>query len=873
MKIVVKGQLGKKLTNKKKYIFSFALVSYTFLIVFAANFILKGSRDLSLRTYLTKELQRVSRAPGNYVKAILTPSNDLVLDIKHKDILKINNDRQEALKYGELFSSNSDWVNATGTYKNEKYRFKLRLKGAMPRHWADDEFWSFKLKVRDGKTLFGMKRFSIQHPSRRVWMNEWYFHQILRYAGIISSRYSFTPLVINGKRYPVYAVEENFDKYLIENNNRREGPIFKLSSRKGPDERRVEELIFYQYDKYIADEKMSKLLKRAEWLIDGYLSGELRASEVFDIDLMAKTVAIMDLLGHKHALYFTNIRYYLNPITGLIEPIPFDNQYVGQISKIGLIGENINQALHLGTSRPYDYLENSINKTGFRTSKIISLMFSDYEFIQSYGSALQLVSDSSWLTNFFANTDKSALEEISLLRRNNPFYQYEHKNLLFENQNYIRSIIRPRRGLRSSYSQNNLADGLYPISVSNFHTLPLEITSLVGRNGDIIPIDNEPIYIGNRPKKCIDLNCTTMVRSGNIYQELSLKLKKDAYKINNLGDFSLLLRVPGSDFTFKSQLFPNNMSINDNNALSNLLKLQFIDVNENTKIIKVKKGSWTINNKLIIPKGYVFYIEPDTTLNLINSSSIISYSPVHFVGEEKSPIIFKSEDRTGQGISVIRAPSISNLSNLIIQDLGSLSVGGISLTGSLTFYQSDVNIDSVVFDSNKSEDALNIIRSNFNIKNSTFYNTFSDAIDFDFSSGNVDNLEFQNIGNDGIDLSGTKANISNIRMFNVGDKGLSVGEKSKALIKNITIANSLIGIASKDQSKLEGEGILIQSAKIGVAVYQKKPEYGPSSARLSELKFKNINSRILAEVFSNVFINNQKIESNRKNIYDYLYPE
>ena len=53
-------------------------------------------------------------------------------------------------------------------------------------------------------------------------MSEWYFSKLNKYAGIVSPRIMFIPVVLNGKSYPIYSIEENMEKYILENNNRRE---------------------------------------------------------------------------------------------------------------------------------------------------------------------------------------------------------------------------------------------------------------------------------------------------------------------------------------------------------------------------------------------------------------------------------------------------------------------------------------------------------------------------------------------------------------------------------------------------------------------------------------------------------------------------
>ena len=92
---------------------------------------------------------------------------------------------------------------------------------------------------------------------------------------------------------------------------------------------------------------------------------------------------------------------------------------------------------------------------------------------------------------------------------------------------------------------------------------------------------------------------------------------------------------------------------------------------------------------------------------------------------------------------------------------------------------------------------LNIFRSDFSIKGSTFINSFSDAFDSDFSTGEIVDMEFIDLGNDAIDLSGSYVSLSNIVVTNALDKAISLGENSESYGKNIVIKNSNLGISSK----------------------------------------------------------------------------
>ena len=74
----------------------------------------------------------------------------------------------------------------------------------------------------------GMKSFSIQSPNTRSFLNEWVIHKLFEKEGVLTTRYSFMPVYINGVEIGVYAIEEHFEKQLLESKDKREGPILKF---------------------------------------------------------------------------------------------------------------------------------------------------------------------------------------------------------------------------------------------------------------------------------------------------------------------------------------------------------------------------------------------------------------------------------------------------------------------------------------------------------------------------------------------------------------------------------------------------------------------------------------------------------------------
>jgi len=214
---------------------------------------------------------------------------------------------------------------------------------------------------------------------------------------------------------------------------------------------------------------------------------------------------------------------------------------------------------------------------------------------------------------------------------------------------------------------------------------------------------------------------------------------------------------------------------------------------------------------------------------------------------------------------------------VFFKNLSALKQGDWKLTGAINFYQSPVNISHCEFESNRGcDDYLNIIRSEFTIDNSLFTETFADAIDLDFSEGKIANTSFVSCGEedkngDAIDLSDSIVEMNNIFINRAGDKGLSVGENSYVSVNQIEIKNSRIAVASKDMSEVDVKNINISDVEIGLAIFQKKSEFGPAKINIQFLEEKNVEKSYLLEKDSILIIDNSNIEPNAENVVKMLY--
>ena len=304
-----------------------------------------------------------------------------------------------------------------------------------------------------------------------------------------------------------------------------------------------------------------------------------------------------------------------------------------------------------------------------------------------------------------------------------------------------------------------------------------------------------------------------------------------------------------------------------NAEMSNYSFLDSLPGNE----LVFKTGEYQIDQPVVIPEGYRVVIEKGTKIDFVDRALFLSFSPVFIRGTKNDPVIIGSSDFSANAFTVLQAEGKSVLEHVVFENLNTLNIDGWQHTGAVTFYESDVSISNVLFYRNQCEDALNIIRSDFVLKNSKFDYIFGDAFDSDFSTGKVINTEFVRIGNDAIDFSGSEISISNVKISEVGDKGISGGEDSKLIVENTTIKRAHIGIASKDLSMVRISDSYVVDCEYGLLLLQKKPEYGPAIMELINTQIVNPKTKMLIEKGSKVVIDGDTIVGTEKKLGELFY--
>jgi len=392
-------------------------------------------------------------------------------------------------------------------------------------------------------------------------------------------------------------------------------------------------------------------------------------------------------------------------------------------------------------------------------------------------------------------------------------------------------------------------EGSLKLRIVNVNDIPVKLISVQDMDGNYTYPFSEDSYLEPTP------SYQSQIFSFNNVQEAMLT-KLSEIIVNYQYDDNIARRALVIPFKKMDEEVFNGTEIR---TRDNTREFDFIRTDNSS--IFFTGDNVRVDQPLFIPSGKTLRISAGQEIDLVNEAFIVSRSPVVFEGTSNQPIRFITSDESGRGLLVLQAQEESFISHSIFDGLDTQRSGIWELTGSVTFYESDVAISYGTFINNPSEDGLNIIRSQFSITDSYFGNTGSDAFDADFCQGVISETVFENTTNDAIDVSGSQVEVINTITRNIGDKGISVGENSTLHLQSVTIENAIVGMASKDYSHLSGKDIDISNTRIALTLYIKKPEFGPARITLEDVHIHgDIDIEYLIQPGSTLVINGQTIQ-------------
>jgi hypothetical protein len=811
---------------------------------------LKG-RDGKLNT--KKSVKAIALAPFHWLRSNF--SNDEIpkihIDVKFKHMQKLYKKREEALKIKLLVQGPNDYVPGKIRYLDKALNIKLRLKGDLPDHFDGDK-WSFRVHVKGDDHLLGMRRFSLQNPRTRHFEGEVLYFQALKREGVLVPRYIFVDVYINGKSIGLMALEEHFSKEMLESQGRKESVIIRFDEsilwtpQRDPlfNNFAIAKISPFRSNKVSRSKVLSADLNMARGLLRAFVNHRLPPSKVFDPVLMGRFIAVADSWRAWHQIRgWHNYRFYYNPITALLEPIGFD----GGIIKTKYFNEPspftvplVSAIIH-GDPKIRSIYKKTVEKLALEMDEGVT-----EQWARPISKKQMGILNREFYT--LQSLDFELIEERTKKtkqRIEGTFEMYPEMLQVFEINDATGSSLE---------MVNPLPHGL---EVHDVHCLG----KLGNKNVSVkinapFPILMDPTPIGDLPQT---YRFSYKISAGNKGCLLRVKMRirgEEKFHWVESQPYSLILNQhPAPEMTLKQTLSTH----------------KFLKFDPDSKTISVKPGEWEVKNWIVISSSGKLEIPKNTTLRFSPEVGLLARGAVLVRGTPEAPVTLTSlgnsdKEKYWQGVVVLKSPETSIWSHAQIRNTAGINKNGWVLSGGVNFYESDVEMNHVLFSGNRSEDALNIVRSKFKLKDITIKNTTSDAFDSDFSSGTVEESLFENIGSegggDGIDVSGSKVRVAGTYFKNISDKALSVGESSQVEASGLNIDNVAIGAASKDGSHLSiYDSKFANIKKTGLMAYIKKPEYGPAEIKAEILDFSSTEKRAIAQKGNKITIDEVEILS------------
>lgn len=691
---------------------------------------------------------------------------NIEIQLTSENLAAIERKKKEAIEKGLLFTSREDLVDADLKIDGTHYNARIRLKGDLLDHLRGDKY-SFRIELNGNDTWRGMNVFSVHNSKSRSHLAEWYMHLLFKQENILTPDYDFVTVSLNGNELGVYAYEQHFDNALLDKNKRPIGPILRhtddaywnnvqenFSPFHWTDSSQIE-LFNKEND---SNPEFMRLYDVGQSMLRDFIHGRKQAEDIFDLDRMAKYYALMEIGHATHAQLFTNIRFYLNPLEGKLEPIAYDC--------FGDVLPAVNAdwtAMGEGFNRKGDFLKDMASGNDY-----MSLLFRDDHFYRSYMTYLEKYSSEEYLNEAKIKFQKEGERRAAFIRTDTEYSDYRNAwDRIFRKAEFTRKKIIPKKDYSLVvYTRNNDKSQL---QLHGHHHFPLEILGYIN-NEDTIAIKDTLLieaYHPGIPVDMINLNLPTTA-DAVVYSTLGTKriVTQEIPRIN----------APIEDIQLATQSFDD------------LQSRDYISVDTGT--IRFKTGSYTIDKTIVLPKGYEIKIESGTYIKLKPDVALISYSPLFVIGSSAEPVIIEGLGNSNNGIYIGETDKQSYFINCIFKSIGQLAYRNLSSPGAITCYKSKAKFESVRFINIPAPDVIHVVMSNCDLYNTNVVKCRGDFVDAYFSELHIQNLNLNRVGKDGLEIEGGRLSGSELKSTYGLRNTIRALNKAKVNLKDLIVEES-----------------------------------------------------------------------------------
>lgn len=633
----------------------------------------------------------------------------------------------------------------------------------------------------------------------------------LRRHGVMTWQSQFVALRLNGKVLGLYQEIEQFGRSLSDRNRRPEG--FILSGRGqlfGKPTPGVEKAL-------AAFQKMAS----CHLTPPSPLCGAAFQAAYFDLDRWAWAGGMMLLLQSRHGWASDNMRVFWDPAFGHFEPIPWDYQIFPVDPLKRADGEVSDESYALSFASIPEYRR-------LRDQHLWTLVTERVE---------PMIAEADRLFRELSPALSHDLRHITLAEDER--LQARYPTLLRENARYLKALFEGQRlGVRWWPTDES---GRATLEISNQGKAFVSIRAvLVARDGRRQRVEFEKPLVVDGVFRSVAGRAVAHVVLEPDDRVVGLAARNAVtgaeLRSSEIGIFPKQGRPPEPSPSFSPPpvaAVPRGVRV------------------ESDRVV-IGPGRVVLARTLEIDASREVVLAPGLDLKMAAGVSLIVYGDFHSVGTASDPILISGALGTERWGGVLVHGRRSRPSQVRVEyTTFEGGFGGeterIRFTAPFAVHAGVVRLRHLRLLNGRAEDAINLKYSEVDVAEVEIRGARDDAFDCDFCSGTLARVRIRDVGGDGLDFSGSDLRLEETAISGCGDKGVSIGEATRIRLTETRIENCYTGIAVKDLSQADIRDVSLSRLEVGVALYVKKPSFGPSRARVEGARLHDVATRVLRD--------------------------
>lgn len=813
------------------------------------------------REWIRTSVAKVTHA-GNYARSFTGGAalDTLKIDMHPSEMQIVRDARNVALGRGILLRDEQQWVPAMLTGEQRVFPAEMRLKGLMQDHRSTHK-WSYRVRMPNDHSYLGMTAFSIQHPGTRGFLDEWLYRESVRAEGLLAPRYEFAHVRFNGSHLGLFAVEEHVTSQTwLPWQQRHDGVILRLDDTEMWEHRLalgVRGTVYaggfannmlhdFRSGRNNRDPVIRDQRDAAMRLLREFTAGTMEGSEVFDVDQMARFLALHELWSCNHVLGPPNARFYYNAITGKLEPVAGD--VLPEFERGPFLVSFPTYA-----REPRD----KVNAVFWP-----QLFLRDPVAMKAYMRELTRVSQPEYLQRLRDEVWEQETDLLTTMWREYPQVQRRWDDLA-RRQEQLRSMLLVSRTVLAYGQSDN--DGIH-ISIANQLGLPVEVLAV---QVDDRPLQSPRSLMADRSDHLVDVEGDGIVLARHRFDELSsytsLTIPHDPYHSHHTEGEQPRIRVYsrlfGTDRTVINEarmgprmLHGSTDRVRRPTIEEALEQFPFLNLAHDGQIY-VQRGTWRVDEDLILPERTVLHAGPGVVLQF-DDDAMLLVDGVHFEGDEESPVTLEPAGDSWQGMAVLRGHA-STLHHVVIRGTRGINRDGWTLPGGVTFYECPVVIIASRFTDSEAPSALVMVHSDFTVRDCEFLACQRGALESTFSEGTVIESRFVDIAASAIASVGSRLSMHGINAVRVGD-AIVARDDSHIEVDRLTVQHASVAVASIDLSFILADRLELADCEVGLTAYSKRYTAGVTAISAPRVTMKNVRHAQLAQTGAWIKANGQE---------------